>query len=80
MKHPICKNAHEPGCPQCLGTADLRYTMDFSDIGKPPLYWCSVCGPVEHEMKKLIESALDTRPGFAEELEKAIDEIEPTVH
>lgn len=69
----LCKNATE-AVPDCVGTADARYTMDFSDV-KPgaKIYWCEVCGPVAHELDRRLNEALKTRPGFAKRLREAID-------
>ncbi len=63
--------------PGCLGTPDERYTMDFSDIGQPPILWCSFCGPRAKEFERLISEAESVRgPDFVGELEKAIKQAE----
>jgi hypothetical protein len=70
----LCQNAAD-AAPGCVGIADARYTMDFSDV-KPgaKIYWCEVCGPVAHEFDKRLNEALKTRPGFAKKLREAIDD------
>ena len=73
---PMCKNHGDPDAIDCVGFADDRYTMDFSDIGLPPIFWCSVCGPEAHELEASIMIAFETRPGFAEEFERAIEKAE----
>jgi hypothetical protein len=68
----LCRDyADRPGC---LRVADERYTMDFSDIGKPPIYWCSRCGPEAHAVDAAIDKAIKERPGFAKEFEEAIED------
>ncbi len=61
--------------PGCLGTPDERYTMRFDDIGEQPILWCASCGPQAHAMDKALKEAFATRPGFAKELETAIDAV-----
>lgn len=72
----LCRNYRDRDCVGCLGDADERYTMHFDDIGEPPLFWCSFCGPGVHDMNAALEQALKTRPGFAEKLEAAINATE----
>jgi hypothetical protein len=72
----LCKN-YDDEAPGCLGMADDRYTMDFSDVEPgAKIYWCSACGPVAHAMDAAIQEAFETRPGFAEEFEEAIETVE----
>ncbi len=61
----------------CLGEADPRYTMDFTDV-KPGafVFWCAHCGPEAHALNEALQEAFDTRPGFASELEKEIERAE----
>jgi len=63
--------------PACERIADERLTMDFTDV-EPGLYlyWCVKCGKVAHLHKVAIEDALETRPGFAQELAVAIADAE----
>lgn len=63
--------------PGCLGEADERYTMDFTDVEPGAyIYWCAHCGPEAMIMDKALTEAFETRPGFARELETAMDEVE----
>lgn len=64
----------------CLGEADERFTMDFSDIGEPPIHWCAHCGPEAHMMSEALGLAFKTRPGFAAELEAAINKVKDERH
>lgn len=68
-----CKDFGER--PGCLGVADSRYTMYFDDIGEPPIHWCRACGPDVHAVDKMLRGALATQPGFAKQLEAAIDAV-----
>ena len=73
-----CRNAQDPSAPPgCLKTVDPKYTMDFSDIGQPPIHWCSFCGPLAAAMNDALTGALESRgPEFQREAEKAITEAE----
>lgn len=62
--------------PGCLGVADDRYEMRFDDIGEPPLQWCAACGPEAAAMNDALQAAFATRPGFAGELQTAIEAAE----
>ena len=63
--------------PACLGEADERFTMDYSDVPNGGLiHWCAFCGPRAHAMRQAIEGAFETRPEFAGELREAIDAAE----
>jgi len=65
--------------PGCLGAADERYTMDFTDVEPGAyLYWCAHCGPDAHALSAALCNALKTRgPEFAEEFDAAVtDAIE----
>lgn len=66
--------------PGCLGEADERFTMYFDDIGKPPIRWCAFCGPEAHRLVEALDLAFATRPGFAAELEAAIDSAKGMEH
>lgn len=59
--------------PGCLGVADPRYEMRFDDLGEPPLQWCAACGPEACAINDALQRAFATRPGFAAELESALD-------
>lgn len=73
----FCNEFLVGGSPDCLKTADERYTMRFDDIGEPPIYWCAVCGPAAHAMGAALEAALNTRGHeFAVQAEAAISEAE----
>ena len=74
MEEKICRDYGDR--PDCLKVADERYTMDFSDLGQPPIYWCAKCGPEAQAINEALNKALDTRPGFAKELEAAISKVE----
>jgi hypothetical protein len=50
--------------------------MDFSAIGGNPIFWCSFCGKEANQILKILQNALETRPGFAEELSSAIDKAQ----
>lgn len=63
--------------PDCLETVDPAYTMDWSDIGKDPMYFCSYCGKIAKQMTDALDRAFKTRPGFAEQLKTAIDKVRP---
>lgn len=65
-------NQEKPGC---LGIADSRFTMRFDDIQEEPLYWCSCCGVQAQQMNEALQQAFETRPGFAEDLQKAMDQL-----
>lgn len=74
----MCKNYLDTTAPPgCRMLADERYTMLFDDIGEKPIYWCGACGPLVMEIDALIDKAIETRPGFAEEFRAAIDEAQP---
>lgn len=63
-----------PDRPGCLGEIDLRYTMNFDDIGEEPIYWCTKCGMAAHAMHELINTAFEERgPEFLKTFGEAID-------
>ncbi len=63
--------------PGCLGEADPRYTMDYTDVPDGGfIYWCAKCGPLAHRMEVAITSAFETRADFADDLRAAIDEAQ----
>ena len=68
-----CNDAGRPGC---LTIADSAWVMRFDDIGQPPVHWCSMCGPEAHAMYALLMEAMETRPGFQDELSEAIGNAE----
>lgn len=70
----VCGNW--PEAPWCLRVIDPDQTMRFDDIGKPPLHWCSACGPKARAMGEAIEQAINERPGFADKLREAIEQAE----
>ncbi len=73
---PLCKNYNDI-VPGCLGQADNRYTMDFTDVGGSKIFWCSNCGPIAHAMEKALLKAIEERgPEFTEALECAIERAE----
>ena len=65
----------------CLGEADERYTMDFTDVEPGAyIYWCAFCGPDANAINDSLQEAFATRPGFAAELQSAIDEAKASRH
>lgn len=54
-----CHDADDPDAHDCVKEADPRFTMDFSDIGEEPLYWCSVCGPLAHDMSNMLMKSIE---------------------
>ena len=71
---PELCNDHGQGAPGCVGLADPRYTMDFTDVRPGAyIYWCRSCGPRAHAMTEALDKAFRERPGFAKELESAIN-------
>lgn len=40
----LCKDFGDR--PGCLREADPQYTMDFSDIGKPPIFFSLIVGQI----------------------------------
>ena len=46
--------------PDCVGTIDERYDMDFTDVpGGEVLHWCAACGPREKEIRdRLVEDVM----------------------
>jgi hypothetical protein len=72
----MCQNYKDPDVPDCLGEADGRYTMDFTDVvpdGK--IFWCSVCGPRAQELDAKLQKAFETQPDFAGKLEAEINKV-----
>jgi hypothetical protein len=61
----------------CLGTIDERYTMLFDDIGQPPIYWCSHCGPEAHEQYKLLMDVCER--GGPEVVKAIMEEVDREV-
>jgi hypothetical protein len=50
--------------------------MDFNDVEPgAKIHWCSEHGPGAHRMNEALTKALKTRPGFAQQLEQAIDDV-----
>ncbi len=47
--------------PDCLGTPNPTYTMDFSDIGEEPILWCDTCGPEAHALQELMYLMVDVK-------------------
>lgn len=53
-----CRDEHERH--GCLGEADERYTMDFTDVEPGRyFYWCAFCGPEAHAMSAAIQGLDD---------------------
>ena len=63
-------------CQSCDNEADPEFTMDYTDIDSGYIYWCSSCGSRARGLEKAIYLAFETKPGFANELEKAIRQYE----
>jgi len=71
----VCKNYRDPGAPECAKAPDPKYTMRFDDIGKPPIYWCSVCGPEASAMDKALNRAFAAGgQKFVDKFQKAMDD------
>lgn len=63
----------------CLGVADPRYTMDFTDVEPGAyIYWCAACGPQAAAMNDALQSAMANRPGFADKLEHELRKHAPS--
>ena len=73
MMTDYCNDAGKPGC---LTVADPKWTMRFDDIGELPIHWCSACGPEAHAMNAALMEAMETRPGFQDDLAEAIENAE----
>jgi len=68
-------------CKDCGALADPEYTMDFTDAEGAYIYWCSTCGPEAKAMNDALDEAFKTRgPGFAKELEAALDKAEAEIN
>ena len=65
----------------CLIEADPEYTMDYSDVDPtdPYIYWCSHCGPIQHEIEKVLMDKMRGPGGdeFAEKFKQAIKKVKP---
>ena len=58
----------------CGNEHDDRYTMDFTDVEPGAyIYWCSVCGPIWHEVDKTLQQKLKTEPGFEEKFRAEVN-------
>lgn len=75
-----CQDCDDPdGPPEGCGIiADPEYTMDFSDIGKPPIFWCTNCGKRAKAMNELLQEAFKKDATFAGRLKKEIDKVSPS--
>lgn len=62
--------------PGCLGTPDPRFTMDFSDIGEDPIYWCSFCGAEAQALDAALVSALHDGRVSPDQLKSLLEEAE----
>ncbi len=61
-------------CQDCGRQADPRYTMDFTDVEPGAfIHWCAACGPASHALNDALQHALETRLGFAAQLEAEMD-------
>jgi DNA-directed RNA polymerase subunit RPC12/RpoP len=64
----------EHKCHDCGKPADPAQTMNFDDIGKPPIFWCTKCGEennkVQVGLEKLLKSDEKFKEKFAKELYK----------
>jgi len=66
-----------PKCNDCNQEADPKFRMDYTDVEPDTyLHWCSTCGPMAHMLEALIQQELSSRPEFANQLEKALDQVE----
>jgi hypothetical protein len=65
----VCRDFGEP---HCKGEIDERYTLNFDDIGQPPIYFCSSCGPFWNKVADNLVKVLKTRgTEFAETVVEA---------
>lgn len=68
----VCRNFGQR--TGCLEKPDPKFVMRFDDIGKPPVHWCSFCGPESHAIDRLLVKALATRgPKFAQKMREVVD-------
>ncbi len=68
----VCRNFGQR--TGCLEKPDPEFTMRFDDIGKPPVLWCTFCGPEAHAIDGALVKALATRgPKFAEKMREVVD-------
>jgi hypothetical protein len=63
-------------CHDCGAESDPAYTMDFSDIGMPPIYWCTPCGKLAQAMNDLLTVKLNQDPNFKSKFARAVSEAE----
>lgn len=63
------------GRPGCLLAPDSRFDMSFEDIGEGTLRFCSHCGPIAHELDKMLTVLLED-PEKAEKLRELLDAAE----
>ena len=77
----ICNEARFTGSRSgCLVTPDPAFTMDFSDIGYPPILWCSFCGPGAKKMNDFLDAAYAKGGmGFVEKLETEVVAMEEKI-
>lgn len=74
MAIPVEIKCRDFGREGCLGEPDPRYTMRFDDIGEPPLYWCTACGPGAHALTEAFTAALQERGAeFRAKVEAAVE-------
>lgn len=70
----VCKDY--PERPGCLKEVDERWTLSFEDVNLGYIYFCSNCGPPNHELASMLEEALASGRITAKELDDAISEQE----
>lgn len=58
-------------CRDCGKPADPEQTMNYDDIGKPELYWCTKCGVQANQMQKVLMEKLKN-PTFSKEFAKEL--------
>lgn len=70
----ICKDFGEN--PSCQQWADDRFTMDWTALGAPPMFWCAHCGARAHAISEAIEDGCRQSDTFAQRLSAAISRHE----
>lgn len=68
-----CKDYEREGC---LIEPDERFTLNFDDIGEPPIYLCSHCGPDALALNDMLMKALSKDPSLAKKLAEELDKAE----
>ena len=64
--------------PDCLKDIDPKYTMDFTNINKGYIYWCTKCGTKAQIISGLLTEAMNTQKGFTEKFRELVDKAHET--